>query len=151
MRISLSPFTIHLPLVGTTLPLSLEDLLKKVLSMSRRVMVTGIGMVTPLGVGKTTFARKLFKGDSGVCPITSFDTSRFPSRLGAQVSDFSPADFISRKNLRKMDRLSRMAAASARMAIDDSGVNMDSINMDRMGIILGTAYGRTDVRSESVV
>ena len=108
-------------------------------------MVTGVGMVTPLGVGKNIFSQKLFKGNSGICPITSFDTSRFPSRLGAQVSDFSPADFISRKNLRKMDRLSRMAAASARMAIDDSGVNMDFINMDRMGIILGTAYGSTDV------
>ena len=108
-------------------------------------MVTGIGMVTPLGVGKTIFSQKLFKGDSAICPITSFDTSRFSSRLGAQVSDFSPADFISRKNLRKMDRLSRMAAASARMAVDDSRVNLDSINMDRMGIILGTAYGSTDV------
>jgi len=108
-------------------------------------VVTGVGMVTPLGVGKDIFSQKLFKGDSGIRPITSFDTSRFPSRLGAQVTDFSPADFISRKNLRKMDRLSRMAAASARMAIDDSGVNIDSINMDRMGIILGTAYGSTDV------
>ncbi len=113
--------------------------------MSRRVVVTGIGMVTPLGVGKTAFSQKLFDGDSGIVPITSFDTSRFPSRLGAQVSDFSPADFISRKNLRKMDRLSRMAASSARMALEDSRINIDSINMDRMGIILGTAYGSTDV------
>ncbi|MBW1822039.1 MAG: beta-ketoacyl-[acyl-carrier-protein] synthase II, partial [Deltaproteobacteria bacterium] len=72
--------------------------------MSRRVVVTGVGMVTPLGVGKNIFSQKLFKGNSGIRPITSFDTSRFPSRLGAQVSDFSPADFISRKNLRKMDR-----------------------------------------------
>ena len=113
--------------------------------MNRRVVITGVGMVSPLGVGKNNFSQKLFKGDSGICPITSFDTSQFPSTLGAQVTDFSPADFISRKNLRKMDRLSRLAAASARMAIDDSGVNMDSINMDRMGIILGTAYGSTDV------
>jgi len=108
-------------------------------------VVTGVGMVTPLGVGKNTFSQKLFKGDSGIRPIISFDTSRFPSSLGAQVSDFIPEDFISRKNLRKMDRLSRMAAASARMAIDDAGVNMDSIHRDRMGIILGTAYGSTDV------
>ena len=108
-------------------------------------MVTGVGMVTPLGVGKNIFSQKLFKGNSGICPITSFDTSRFSSGMGAEVTDFIPADFISRKNLRKMDRLSRMAAASARMAIDDSGVNMDAINRDRMGIILGTAYGSTDV------
>ena len=103
-------------------------------------MVTGVGMVTPMGVGKNTFSQKLFKGNSGICPITYFDTARFPSSLGAQVSDFSPGDFISMKNLRKMDRLSRMAAASSRMAIDDAGVNIDSINRDRMGIILGTAY-----------
>jgi 3-oxoacyl-[acyl-carrier-protein] synthase II len=125
--------------------LSLEGLQKRVLSMSRRVVVTGIGLVTPLGVGKTIFSKKLFQGDSGISPIDSFDTSRFPSDLGAQVSDFSPADFISRKNLRKMDRLSRMAAASSRMAIDDSRVNLDTINTDRMGIVLGTAYGSTDV------
>jgi len=109
------------------------------------VVVTGVGMVTPLGVGKNTFSRKLFKGDSGICPITSFDTSRFSSSLGAQVSDFTPIDFISKKNLRKMDRLSRLAAASSRMAIDDAGVATDCINMDRMGIILGTAYGNTEV------
>ena len=102
-------------------------------------------MVTPLGVGKNIFSQKLFKGDSGIRPITSFDTSRFPASLGAQVTDFSPADFISRKNLRKMDRLSRMAVASARMAVDDSAINLDSVNLDRMGIILGTAYGSTDV------
>lgn len=113
--------------------------------MIRRVVVTGVGMVTPLGMGKNTFSQKLFKGDSGICPITSFDTSRFKSSLGAQVSDFTPKDFISRKNLRKMDRLSRMAAASARMAIDDAEFDTDSINKDRMGIILGTAYGSTDV------
>jgi len=113
--------------------------------MSRKVVVTGVGMVTPLGMGKNTFSQKLFKGDSGICPITSFDTSRFKSSLGAQVSDFTPKDFISRKNLRKMDRLSRMAAASARMAIDDAEFDTDSINKDRMGIILGTAYGSTDV------
>ena len=82
-------------------------------------------MVTPLGVGKDVFSQKLFKGNSGICPITSFDTSRFSSGMGAEVTDFIPADFISRKNLRKMDRLSRMAAASARMAIDDSGVKID--------------------------
>ena len=113
--------------------------------MNRRVVVTGVGMVTPLGAGKCRFSRKLFNGYSAISPITSFDTSRFPSRLGAQVPDFAPADFISKKNLRKMDRLSRMAVASSRMAIDDSEVNLDCINIDRMGIILGTAYGSTDV------
>lgn len=113
--------------------------------MSRRVVVTGVGMVTPLGAGKDTFYRKLFRGDSGISPITSFDTSRFSSKLGAEVSDFRPKEFVSLKNLRKMDRLSRMAAASARMALEDAGVTVDTANRDRVGIVLGVTYGSTDV------
>jgi 3-oxoacyl-[acyl-carrier-protein] synthase II len=102
-------------------------------------------MVSPLGIGKETFSRKLINGDSGISQITSFDPSRLPSKLGAEVSDFTPKDFISAKNLRKMDRLSRMAAASARMAVDDAGVTIDAGNRDRVGIILGVAFGSTDV------
>jgi len=112
------------------------------------VVVSGIGMVTPLGVGKDTFYRKLFRGDSGISPITSFDTSRFSSKLGAEVSDFSPKEFVSLKNLRKMDRLSRMAAASARMALEDAGVTVDTANRDRVGIVLGVTYGSTDVAAQ---
>ena len=113
--------------------------------MDRRVVVTGVGIVAPLGVGKYSFARKLFGGASGVFPITSFDTSRFPSKLGAQVADFNPGEFISQKNLRRMDRLSRMVAASARMALVDAGVAIDTSNRDRVGMVLGVAYGSTDV------
>ncbi len=116
--------------------------------MIRRVVVTGVGMISPLGVGKETFSEKLFRGDSGISQIQSFDTSRFPSKLGAEASDFTPKEFISGKNLRKMDCLSRMAAASARMAIDDAGVTIDASNRDRVGIVLGVAFGSTDVSAE---
>jgi 3-oxoacyl-[acyl-carrier-protein] synthase II len=105
-------------------------------------------MVTPLGSGKDTFCRKLFRGDCGISPITSFDTSRFSSKLGAEVTDFNPKEFVSLKNLRKMDRLSRMAAASARMALEDAGVIVDTANRDRVGIVLGVAYGSTDVAAQ---
>lgn len=113
--------------------------------MSSRVVISGIGMVTPLGTGKRLFSQKLFRGDCGISPIAAFDTSSFSSRLGAAVKDFNPRDFISTKNLRKMDRISAMAAASARMALDDAGVGIDSSNRDRTGIILGTAFGSTEV------
>ena len=116
--------------------------------MTNRVVVSGIGMVTPLGTGKEDFAANLFAGRSGIGPITAFDTARFPSRLGAAVTDFNPKDFISIKNRRRMDRLSLMATASARMALDDAGLAITAANRDRIGIILGVAYGSTDVAAQ---
>jgi len=113
--------------------------------MSSGVVISGIGMATPLGSGKQLFAQRLFRGDCGISPITTFDTSPFSSELGAVVADFNPRDFISTKNLRKMDRLSALAAASARMALDDAGLGIDASNRDRTGIILGTAFGSTEV------
>jgi 3-oxoacyl-[acyl-carrier-protein] synthase II len=116
--------------------------------MSSGVVISGIGMATPLGAGKQLFSQRLFRGDCGISPITTFDTSPFSSKLGAAVDDFNPRDFVSVKNLRKMDRISAMAAASARMALDDAGVGIDSSNRDRTGIILGTAFGSTEVAAQ---
>jgi 3-oxoacyl-[acyl-carrier-protein] synthase II len=116
--------------------------------MNESVVITGIGMVTPLGTGKDVFSQKLFRGDSGISPITAFDTSRFRSRLGAEVHGFIPRDFISVKNLRRMDRISSMTAASARMATEDAGFYIDASNRDRVGIILGVSYGSTDVAAQ---
>jgi 3-oxoacyl-[acyl-carrier-protein] synthase II len=112
---------------------------------ARRVVVTGIGMVTPLGIGKEEFDRKLFSGETGIAEIKSFDTSSFSSHLGAEVTTFSPRDFICVKNIRRMDKISLMTAASARMALDDAKIQITQENRDRVGIILGTAFGATDV------
>jgi 3-oxoacyl-[acyl-carrier-protein] synthase II len=116
--------------------------------MNESVVITGIGMVTPLGTGRDVFSQRLFGGDSGISPITAFDTSRFRSRLGAEVHDFIPRDFISVKNLRRMDRISCMTAASARMATVDAGFGIDASNRDRVGMILGVSYGSTDVAAQ---
>ena len=113
-----------------------------------RVVISGVGLVTPLGVGKDAFSQKLFKGDCGISPITTFDTSPFISKLGAAVTDFNPRAFISVKNLRKMDRTSTLASASARMALEDAGVSLNVSNRDRTGIILGTAVGSSDVAAQ---
>ena len=112
---------------------------------SKRVVVTGIGMVTPLGIGKEEFGQKLFSGETAIHEIKSFDTSSFSSHLGAEVTNFNPRDFISVKNMRRMDKTSLMTAASARMALDDAGIQITQVNRDRVGIILGTAFGATDV------
>jgi len=118
--------------------------------MTNRVVVSGVGMVTPLGTGKNDFAGNLFEGRSGIQPITAFDTSRFASTLGAAVTDFSPKDFVSIKNRRRMDRLSLMTTASARMALDDARVAITHLNRDRIGIILGVTYGSTDVAARFI-
>jgi len=112
---------------------------------ARRVVVTGIGMVTPLGIGKEEFGRRLFAGDCAIDTIKTFDTSSFPSHLGAEVTNFTPRDFISVKNLRRMDKIALMTAASTRLALEDAGMQITDENRDRVGIILGTAFGATDV------
>lgn len=112
---------------------------------NQRIVVTGLGMVTPLGVGKDEFSRRLFEGDCGIDTVQAFDTQAMTSHLAAEVRDFSPRDFISLKNLRRMDKTSLMTAASARLALADAGISVNLDNRDRIGILLGTAFGATDV------
>lgn len=117
----------------------------KQMDNAKRIVVTGIGMVTPLGIGKEEFGRRLFAGDCAIDTIKTFDTSSFSSHLGAEVTNFTPRDFISVKNLRRMDKIALMTAASARLALEDAGMQVTLENRDRVGIILGTAFGATDV------
>ena len=115
---------------------------------TQRVVVTGIGMVTPLGIGREEFGRRLFSGETAIKEIKSFDTSKLSSHLGAEVTNFNPRDFISVKNMRRMDKISLMAAASARLALEDAGLQITEGNRDRVGIILGTAFGATDITAQ---
>lgn len=117
--------------------------------MNRRVVVTGIGVVTPLGVGKEIFWDLLRSGDQGIAEIASFSTEGFGSHLGAEIRAFQPRDFISVKNLRKMDRLSAMTTASARMALGDAGIAVNDANRDRIGIVMGTVFGNTELKVQS--
>ena len=112
--------------------------------MADPVVISGVGMVTPLGTGKGAFAERLFRGESGVFPVTAFDTSGFISKKGAEIHNFSPQGFISAKNLRRMDRLSGIAAASARLAVDDAGISLGETDPDKTGVIIGSAFGGTD-------
>jgi len=117
----------------------------KQIEIAPKIVVTGIGMVTPLGISKDQFSRRLFAGDCAVAPVQSFDTSALSSHCGAEVTDFQPRDFISVKNIRRMDRISQLTAAAARLALEDAGIIVNPDNRDRIGIILGTSFGATDV------
>lgn len=117
--------------------------------MARRVVVTGIGMVTPLGVGREAFAEALWQGKSGIAEISSFPTTGLSSHLGAECRTFEPRDFVSLRSLRKMDRLSAMTTASVRMAFADAGITVNDGNRERIGIVMGTAFGNTEQKVQS--
>ncbi|MBU1566930.1 MAG: beta-ketoacyl-[acyl-carrier-protein] synthase family protein [Proteobacteria bacterium] len=116
--------------------------------MNRRVVITGVGLVTPLGIGKTAFMEHLFSGGCGIRPISLFDTKGFASKAGAEVLGFTAKDFIRPASIRRMDRLSQMIAAAARMALDDAGLAIDEHNRDQVGVMLGTCFGGTDVAAQ---
>jgi 3-oxoacyl-[acyl-carrier-protein] synthase II len=102
-------------------------------------------MVTPLGVDANRVFDRLTAGETGIRPAASFDTEGLPSRMCAEISEFEAKEFIPGREIRKMDRLSRIAVAAAKMAMDDAGLIIDDGNRDRVGISLGVAYGSVDV------
>ncbi|MGD9117768.1 MAG: beta-ketoacyl-ACP synthase II [Dehalococcoidia bacterium] len=109
--------------------------------MKRRVVVTGMGMVTPLGVGTEVSWQALCRGQSGVGPVTHFDASQFRTRIAGEVKGFDPHDFIDRKLVRRGDRFIHFALAAARMALEDSELKIDASNDERVGVSVGTAMG----------
>lgn len=113
---------------------------RPVVSEANLIVITGIGLITPIGIGKKDFWENALKGVSGIDEIRSFDTSRFSSHKGAEIKGFNPADFVSQSNERKMDRISHIAVATARLAMEDAGLKEIS-NREGIGVVLGTAYG----------
>ena len=107
----------------------------------RRVVVTGVGLVSPLGVGTEVTWQRLLDGKSGVGPITRFDATDYPSRIAGEVPDFDPLQFLDKKDLKKTDRFIQLALAASQGARDDSGLAIDDGNADRVGVIIGSGIG----------
>ena len=107
----------------------------------KRVVITGIGVVSPIGTGKDVFWTALLAGTSGIRPVASFDTSRFPVHVGAEVSDFDAKDHLERQKPESMGRASQMAVAAARMALADGQVRLDGMTRSRVGVAMGTTSG----------
>ncbi len=107
----------------------------------RRVVVTGIGMVTPVGIGVEESWKSVCEGRSGIGPITKFDASAFPSQIAAEVKDFRAEDFMEKQKIRRFDTFIHFAVASARMAVEDSGLKIDDTNRDRVGCVTGSGIG----------
>jgi 3-oxoacyl-[acyl-carrier-protein] synthase II len=107
----------------------------------RRVVITGLGIVAPNGIGKDAFWNACVSGRSGVDMIMSFDTSQMSSKIAAQILDFDPLDFVSRKVVKRTDRFVHFGLASAFMALEDSGLKISASNRDRIGVCIGSVFG----------
>ena len=117
----------------------------------KRVVVTGIGAVTPLGNNKNDYWNALAKGVSGAAPITRFDTEKFRTKFACEVKDFNVLDFIDRKEARKMDLNSHYGMVASDEAITDAGLDLDKVNKDRIGVIWGSGIGGFTTFQEEVV
>ncbi|NIM05423.1 MAG: beta-ketoacyl-[acyl-carrier-protein] synthase II, partial [Armatimonadetes bacterium] len=109
--------------------------------MERRVVITGIGAVSPLGTGAQKMWPALTAGKSGIATITLFDASEYASRIAGEVKDFDPLNFVERRNLKRMDRFVQFAAAAAHMAVEDAGLTINDDNGDRVGVLIGSGIG----------
>jgi len=107
----------------------------------RRVVVTGVGVVSPLGIGVEQNWTALTQGKSGIARITRFDASELPSQIAGEVKDFNPEDFMDKKEVKKMDLFIQYALAAADMAMTDSGLVVNEENAERVGVLVGAGLG----------
>jgi len=107
----------------------------------RRVVVTGCGVVSSVGVDKSSFWESLLNGKSGVGKITQFDAAEFDSRIAGEVNNFSPPEFLSPKDIRRTPRFVQFALKASQEAINESGINSQSLNPYDIGVIIGTGVG----------
>ena len=107
----------------------------------KRVVVTGLGAVTPLGNDVQTTWENVKKGVSGAGPITHFDASQFKTQFACEVKDFDSTPYIDRKEARKMDQYAIYAISAAKMAIADSGMDLETVDKNEIGVVLGVGIG----------
>lgn len=107
----------------------------------RRVVVTGLGLITPVGIGIRASWDALIQGRSGICSITTFDASELPVRIAGEVKGFDPSLYVEQKEIKKMDKFIHYAMAAATMAMEDSGFKITDENSGRAGVIIGSGMG----------
>jgi len=109
--------------------------------MRRRVVVTGVGLVTPLGIGIDNVWRSILRGESGISRITRFDASNLETKIAGEVKNFKPEEYINPKDLKRMDLFIQYALAAAQIAIEDSGIDIKKEIPERVGVVVGTGLG----------
>jgi 3-oxoacyl-[acyl-carrier-protein] synthase II len=109
--------------------------------LSRRVVVTGVGLVSPLGIGTKANWEALRAGRSGIGPITRFDAAQFSARIAGEVKDFDPLQFVEKKDVKKMDVFIQLAIAAAQFAVDDAALQVTPANATRVGVFIASGIG----------
>lgn len=109
--------------------------------MKNRVVVTGMGAITPIGNDVASFWSGIKEGKSGIDYITHFDTEKFKVKVAAEVKDFKPEEFMDRKEAKRMDRYCQFAMAAAKEAVEDAGLDLESLNKERLGVLVGSGIG----------
>lgn len=119
--------------------------------MSKRVVITGLGLITPLGIGVDDTWTALCKGQSGIAEITRFDASGFDTKIAGEVKNFHPEDFLLKKEAKRTQTFIAYAVAASRMAVEDSGLKIDKTNEDRIGVVTGCGLGGLHLLEETTV
>ena len=109
--------------------------------MSNRVVITGMGAITPIGIGKENFWKALIEGKNGLKRITHFDPTDYPSQIAAEVNDFNSEDYMDKKDAKRMDHYTQFSLAASKLAIADAKIDLESVNRDRFGVIIGSGIG----------
>jgi 3-oxoacyl-[acyl-carrier-protein] synthase II len=109
--------------------------------LKRRVVITGVGLVTPVGVGIDNVWKRLLNGESGIAPLTRFDSTQHDTKIAGEVKDFKAEEYMSVKELKRMDLFIQYALAATKIAMNDSGLDMVKEDAERAGVVVGTGLG----------
>lgn len=120
----------------------------EVKSLKRRVVITGLGAISPIGVGKDDFWQALMEGKCGIGRITRFDPSEYSTQIAGEVKDFDPVKYIDKKESKRMDRASQFAIAATKMAFEDAAMDLDKEDRTRIGTLVGTGIGGIETLHE---
>lgn len=106
-----------------------------------RIVVTGLGVVSPIGIGREAFLEGLKKGKSGVSKISFFDASQYPVQIAGEIKDFNPENYFDKREIGRLDRVQQFAFAAAKEAMEDSGIDLDKENLERFGVYVTSGIG----------
>jgi len=109
--------------------------------LKHRAVITGMGVVSPVGSQLDEFWNNLIEGNSGIGLLTRFDTTNLPTKVAGEVKDFVPTDWVNKKESRHMDRFAQFAMAAAKMALQDSGLDLEKVDKERAGVVMGCGIG----------
>lgn len=116
--------------------------------MKKRVVITGIGVISPIGTGRDVFWKALLEGKNGIERITRFDPTELSAQIAGEVKDFEPEKYIDKKEAKRIDRYSQFAMAATKMAFEDSGMDLEAENRERIGTFIGSGIGGIETMHE---